>query len=385
MIGAGEFCALLRSHSITVVAGVPCSGLAGPIAQLSRQGEYLPAANEGAALAIAAGAAAAGRRAGVIAQNSGLGNLINPLTSLVMPYGIGVVVFVSMRGWPDPAADEPQHAVMGQCSSAMLRMLGVAIWELRAESTAGQLEAALAGAAGELSSGRPAFILIARGAVAADGAEPQQPVQPRSGARERLGVIRSIRPLLRGIPVVATTGYTARDLFASGDADHHFYMQGSMGHAAAVALGLACRRQAAGSGPVVILDGDGALLMHLGTLSTIGAARPVPLVHLVFDNRCYESTGGQPTTSGTADFAAIALACGYQTACEVTGDAELTTLLSARLGDGGPHLIVVPTRPAAGPAPPRATSALPLPAIFRRFAAVASAGSSPAEGHPDDS
>jgi phosphonopyruvate decarboxylase len=300
-----------------------------------------------------------------------------------MPYEIGVVVIMSMRGWPDPAADEPQHAVMGRCTSAMLKVLGVATWELPLDSTAGHLEAALAGAVDELSRGRPAFILLARGVVAADDAASQQPAQRYPGAGERLGVIRLIRPLLQGIPVVATTGYTARDLFASGDDDHHFYMQGSMGHAAAVAFGLARHRQAAGSGPVVILDGDGALLMHLGTLSTIGASRPVPLVHLVFDNGCYESTGGQPTTSATADFTAVALACGYQTACVVTGDAQLTTVLGARLAADGPHLIVVPTRPATGLAPPRATSALPPPAIFRRFAAAATgAGRAPTGGHP---
>lgn len=377
MISTAEFCAALDGAGIGLVAGVPCSGMSGPIAWLTARGRYVAAANEGAALAMAAGAAATGGRAAVISQNSGFGNLVNPLTSLVMPYRAGVVVFLSMRGWPDPAADEPQHEVMGRCTAPLLAALGIASWELRAASDAGQLAAALRGAAAETDAGRPAFLLIARGVVGAGeaagpGDAAQCPAAGTAGLLDRAEVIAAMLPVLAGVPVVATTGYTSRDLFAAGDAPGHFYMQGSMGHAAAFALGLVRRPGAAPDSRVVVLDGDGALLMHLGTASTIGAQAPPGLVHVVFDNGCYESTGGQPSTSGSADFAAIALACGYRSACTLSSAGQAAELLAARLSSAGPHLIVVPAARATGPAPPRATSALAPEGIYQRFGKAAS-------------
>ncbi len=350
------------------MAGVPCSGLAGPVALLTSHGRYVAAANEGAALAMAAGAAAAGRRSAVMSQNSGLGNLINPLTSLAMPYGIPVLCLISMRGWPDPAADEPQHSVMGPASAGLIAVLGLAAWTLGRDASPQDFHEALDGAAGELDRGRPAFLLMGKGFVGPAGHLPAPPAPPVPSAAPmaRPDVLKAISPLLAGLPVVATTGYTARELFAIADADEVFYMQGSMGHAPAFALGLALRRP----GPVVVLDGDGALLMHLGTTSTIGAAAPVDVVHVVFDNGCYESTGAQLTTSSSTALEQVALACGYRTACRAADVGDVVAAMTAALGARGPHMVVVPTGVAPGPAPLRATSELPANQIFRRFAAA---------------
>ncbi|MFI6984679.1 phosphonopyruvate decarboxylase [Embleya sp. NPDC050154] len=370
VIGSDDFCAALADFGVELVTGVPCSYFSAPIARFTREGRYVPAANEGAALAIAAGAAVAGTRVAVVAQNSGLGNLINPLTSLLMTYDIPALVFTSLRGWPDPAGDEPQHAVMGAATHEVLDAIGVAHRTLRRGTDAVGLRALLAEAGKELEAGNCVFVLVEKGAVevpegaAADGSA-EGPTLTRARA------LRAITAHTRGIAVVATTGYTSRELFAAGDAPTHFYMQGSMGHASAFALGLALRPPGT---EVVLLDGDGAALMHLGTMSTIGAAAPPGLIHVVLDNGVYESTGAQATTSAGTDFAAIARATGYASAVVCADGARIDAAMAAARAAPGPHLLVVPIGRMAGPAPRRATSSIGARDIHHRLTAALGAG-----------
>jgi phosphonopyruvate decarboxylase len=351
--------------------GVPCSHLGGPIAELSEQGRYVPAANEGAALALAAGAAAAGIRAAVFAQNSGFGNLVNPLTSLVMPYRLPVLVFMSLRGWPDPDGDEPQHRVMGATVHSLLDTLGVRHWTL---DGAGDLEEALDAALGELTEERAAFVLVAKGAIgASDAAETRDAGRNGNAFPKRSEVISSVVERLPDALVVSTTGYVSRELFAVADSERVFYMQGSMGHASAFGLGAALA--VGGRRRVVVLDGDGAALMHLGTMSTIGATLPSNLVHVILDNGSYESTGGQSTTSPTTSFAGIGHAAGYRTAVACESVAEMADAVDEAARAAGPHLIVVATAQGEGAAPPRATSVISAPEIHSRFVTAAAAGS----------
>jgi len=361
LIGADEFAAEVVSRGFGVVAGVPCSYLAGPIKHLTDRGRYIPAANEGAALAIACGAAAGGTRAAVIAQNSGFGNLVNPLTSLQATYRIPLLVFMTLRGWPDPAGDEPQHAVMGGITHRMIDLIGIRHWTL--QPSPGSLRDALDGATTELVARRCAFILVPKATVAGPGPG----AAGRSGAGlTRTQAVDAVLSGVRGLPIVSTTGYTSRTLFARSDRPEHFYMQGSMGHAAAFALGLATQRR----GNVVVLDGDGAALMHLGTMSTVGAAAPANLVHVILDNGAYESTGLQPTTSATTDFRLIAQAAGYASAAACDRAEEVATALTTALTTAGPHLIVVRVRATADAAPPRATSHITAPDIYQRFSST---------------
>lgn len=366
MISAAEFCAELDRRGFTVASGVPCSYFGGPIALLGgRPGRYLPAANEGAALAIAAGAALAGGRPYLMLQNSGLGNLVNPLTSLTMTYRIPVLAFVSLRGWPDPAHDEPQHEVMGTSTHALLDTLGVQHGTLRADAGLSGFRALLDPAQTELAAGRPAFILVEKGAV---GSVEAPPVPDRESLIAA-DVVRTVAHAAGadGL-IVASTGYTARELFAVADRPGNFYMQGSMGHAMAIGLGLA---HSDPDRPVIVIDGDGSALMHLGTMSVIGNQAPPNLIHLVLDNGMHESTGGQPSTSGTTDFAAVATAVGYHTAvtCHTASDLEL--FLRKALHSRGPHLAGIRTRRRSGQAPPRATSSAAPHVLAARFANAA--------------
>ncbi|AUY53129.1 phosphonopyruvate decarboxylase [Streptomyces sp. CB01881] len=360
MISNDNFCDTLQEHGVTFVAGVPCSYFSGPIERLTREGKYLPAANEGAALAAAAGASVAGRRSAVIAQNSGLGNLINPLTSLVQTYGIPVLVFMSLRGWPDPSEDEPQHAVMGTATHKLLDAVGVPHITVPADAT--ELGSALDRAEEHLAARRSVFVLAQKGAIESHRPEAHPVVTGVS----RVEVLRAIEPLLGDAAVVSTTGYTSRELFGVTGSKNHFYMQGSMGHAAAFALGVALQSTAR---PVVVLDGDGAAIMHLGTLSSVGACAPAGLVHLVFDNGTYESTGGQATTSHSTDFAGVARSVGYVSAQECRSVDEVTAALAKALRSSGPHLIVAKVAGGGTSTFSRATAAMTTDEIRDGFAA----------------
>ncbi|EST29385.1 hypothetical protein N566_22120 [Streptomycetaceae bacterium MP113-05] len=363
MITAQEFCEGLEERGFTASSGVPCSHFGGPIALLSQhQKQYVPAANEGAALAVAAGFSMAGRASYVMLQNSGLGNLINPLTSLVMTYRVPVLTFVSLRGWPDPASDEPQHAVMGPLCHPLLEELGLPHWTLRADDGVERMHAVLDAALTEAGAGRPPFVLVERGAV---GKAPDFVGEPGAGqGMDSAEAVRIIKKRAKGAALIATTGYTSRELFAEGDGPENFYMQGSMGHASALALGVALAKP---ERTVVVLDGDGAALMHLGTMSVIGDQAPANLVHVVLDNGIHESTGGQRTTSGSISFPAVAKAAGYRQAQQCATPDDLDDFLRTALESAGPHLCVVRTRPRSGAVPPRATSAMSAAEIKERF------------------
>ncbi|WP_440106764.1 phosphonopyruvate decarboxylase [Streptosporangium sp. H16] len=382
MISAELFCDALEQRGFSVASGVPCSFFGGPIALLSqRPGRYVPAANEGGALAVAAGVALAGGRSYVMLQNSGLGNLINPLTSLVMTYRIPLLSFVSLRGWPDPTQDEPQHAVMGPTTRPYLELLDLPNWTLRSGDDPKRFQEILDAALRAFQTGQAPFVLVEKGAVAkATAAEPvcRQP----NGPTHRLDsteVVQVIAKLVGDTPIIATTGYTGRELFGVEDRPANFYMQGSMGHASSVALGVALARP---ERKVVVLDGDGAALMHLGALSTIGFQSPPNLVHIVLDNGVHESTGGQPTTSATTRLEGVALASGYRSCRRYHTLAEVGEGVATALASPGPHMCVIPTRPRSGPIPPRATNAHPPESMRARF--TAAVGATPSTSAPNE-
>ncbi|MBA0050873.1 phosphonopyruvate decarboxylase [Streptomyces sp. AJS327] len=361
MISAQDFCDLLTDRGFTFASGVPCSHFGGPIALLSDQpGRYVPAPNEGSALAVAAGAALGGHRAYVMLQNSGLGNLVNPLTSLVMTYQLPVLTFTSLRGWPDPTTDEPQHEVMGPATPGLLDSLGAPRHLLSAHDGVAEFATVLERAERDLAAQRAPFVLVERGAIgkATAASAPHEVGLPASEA------IRIVTDSAPDAAVVATTGFTGRDTHAVADAPGTFYMQGSMGHAASIGLGVALTRP---ERTVVVLDGDGALLMHLGALSMIGGAAPANLVHVVLDNRVHESTGGQATTSATTSFPDLALAAGYASGAVCADEEAVRAAMGRAQAAPGPHLVSVRTLPRTGTIPPRATNALSTPEIRDRF------------------
>jgi phosphonopyruvate decarboxylase len=320
MIGSESFLGAARERGFRLYTGVPCSYLKPFINYVIDSDElrYVGAANEGDAVAIAAGAELGGRRGVVMFQNSGLGNAVNPLTSLAHTARIPMLLIPTLRGEVGGAPDEPQHELMGRITTELLELMEIP-WEPFPEREV-EIEGAIARAAAHMDTvGRPYALVMKKGTV-----EPRElRSRPEVRLRGELPVATSIpepaatrREMLQSVVAtleesdvaIATTGYTGRDLYALADRENHFYMVGSMGCASSLGLGLALTRP---DRRVVVLDGDGAALMRLGAMATIGYERPPNLVHVLLDNRAHESTGGQSTVSHSIDFAAIAAASGY--------------------------------------------------------------------------
>jgi len=359
MIAAQEFIGAAAAQGYTLYAGVPCSYLTPFINQVRNDGtlRYVGAVNEGDAVAIAAGAALGGRGAIAMFQNSGLGNAVNPLTSLTWTFRLPVLLIVTWRGQPDGAPDEPQHELMGAITPRLLELMEIPWRPFPAHAS--EIAPALAAAAAHLQrESRPFAFIMSRGAVSDTALEPRPlphlpravagatAITPQATRRQMLAAIQ--RGLQPEDLVVATTGYTGRELYALEDRPNQWYLVGSMGCAAGFGLGLALaqpRRR------VLVLDGDGALLMRLGVLATLGAERPPNLLHVLLDNGMHESTGGQATVAHNVDFGTLATAAGYPTAALVSDPAQLTALVAGRTA--GLHFVHVPIRPGVPEALPR--------------------------------
>ena len=354
MIQADRFLDAAAAAGYDFYTGVPCSFLTPVINRvISRQDlTYVAAASEGEATAIAAGAWLAGRKTVVICQNSGLGNAINPLTSLNHPFKIPTLMIVTWRGQPG-LKDEPQHELMGRITDVLLTDIGVPSEPFPDKDAA--VAPALARAFAHMDgSDLPYAFIMAKGSVADEGLEETPPLAAPSdtlrdfaagGARptryDTLARLLEATPDSAGI--VATTGKSGRELFTIADRDQHIYQVGSMGGASAMALGVALNV----TRPIVVIDGDGAALMKMGNMATIGAQAPKNLVHVLVDNGVHDSTGGQATVSGGVDFARIALACGYASAASADDLDGFGQALDAAYGSDGPHMVHIRIQPGS--------------------------------------
>ncbi|MFF5970027.1 phosphonopyruvate decarboxylase [Streptomyces sp. NPDC012769] len=333
--------------------GVPCSFL-GPVISCLEQEHpesYLLAHNEGEAVALAAGARLAGRRPVVILQNSGLGNTVNPLTSLTHTLRVPVLLLVTWRGRPGHP-DEPQHELMGRITPRLLDEMEVRHEPLPADPA--ELRARLAVAAEHMDrTGLPFAFVVPQRAIAPYAALGEgRTARHAAGDAGLLSRAEAIGEVMRVLDdralVVATTGKTARELERDWDRPGNLYVVGSMGCASSVALGVALHTSP--DRPVVVLDGDGSALMRLEAIAGIGHHSPARLVHVVLDNAAYESTGGQPTSSPGVDFARIALACGYRGAEDVDDGPGLRGAVAAALASAdGPRLIRMRIAPGSDP------------------------------------
>lgn len=369
MIEAASFVEAARARGFRRYAGVPCSFLTPFINYVIQDAslDYVSAANEGDAVAISAGVALGaveGERAVTMMQNSGLGNAVSPLTSLTWTFGLPQLLIITWRGEPG-VADEPQHALMGPITPTMLDTMDVA-WELFPTDPA-EIDAVLARACEHMDrTQRPYALLMKKGSVApfalsGSGAPtPRQTRAPATLTREMAPVsdrptrtdvltrVMAHTPLGKTV-VLATTGFTGRELYALEDRDNQLYMVGSMGCVATLGLGLALARPDL---RVVAIDGDGAALMRMGLFATLGAYGPSNLLHLLLDNGAHDSTGGQATVSAGVSFAQIAAACGYPSAIE-GDDVSIIDRLFAETGDAtgqatdGPRFARVMTRPGS--------------------------------------
>ncbi len=372
MIQAESFLAAGLARGFDFYTGVPCSFLTPILNRIigAPSVRYVGAASEGEAVGIAAGAWLAGRSTVVMCQNSGLGNAINPLTSLNWPFRVPCLLIVTLRGEPG-LGDEPQHELMGRITEQLLRDIGVtsAAFPEREEAVAPALDEAVAAMD---RTGLPYALIQRKGAVAEEPREaapgPPGPLGDHrdlneGGARPtRFAVLRKIRELAPAqTAVIATTGKCGRELFTLGDRAQHLYQVGSMGCAGAMGLGVALNV----SRPVIVLDGDGAALMKLGAFATIGAQGPENLIHVLLDNGVHDSTGGQATVSANVDFSRVAIACGYRRAFLCDSLAGLAVAVSEAVAGAGPAMIHV--RIAPGSIEKLGRPTISPPEVARRF------------------
>lgn len=362
MLDTEWFGNVLAEQGFAFYSGVPCS-LLKPLINygMSRQ-HYLAAVNEGDAIAHCAGAWIGGSKAVVMMQNSGLGNAVSPLTSLNFPFRIPVLGFVSLRGEPG-VADEPQHELMGQITGELLSTMRIRWDFLSAEREQCLEQIRTANAC--IEAGESYFFVVRKGAFApfeldakALPTGARQRVEKTLGGElhKRMEVLAQLREAVDHRTVLlATTGVSGRELYQLGHQANQFYMVGSMGCISALALGLA---QVRPDLKVIAIDGDGALLMRMGNLATLGSYAAPNLMHLLLDNGVHESTGNQQTVSGHIDFASIAAACGYASVLTTDDPVELARYCSAwrtqpsssfihlKIDHGHPHDLV---RPAETP------------------------------------
>ncbi|WP_428491250.1 phosphonopyruvate decarboxylase [Rhodopila sp.] len=354
MIDAATFLRATQRIGIGFYTGVPCSFLTPLINRTASDRTlcYVGAASEGEAVAIAAGAWLAGRETAVMCQNSGLGNAVNPLTSLNRPFRIPTLLIVTWRGQPG-LNDEPQHELMGRITQSLLDVIEIPHQRFPDEPHA--LDPLLHDARATMSRTGLPFALVLENGVLRDEPLDQPPrILPKPGEHidlrhhaekgSRLATLEAVLAAIPDqVPIIVTTGKTGRELFTLADREQHLYQVGSMGCASPMALGVAIttgRR-------TVVLDGDGAALMKLGSLATIGACQPPGLLHVILDNGVHDSTGGQATASASVDFATIALACGYRQAFSCDNTAGFTQAFKQALSTQGPVLLHVRILPGS--------------------------------------
>lgn len=273
---------------------------------------HVIAANEGNCTALAAGYhLATGKIPVVYLQNSGEGNIINPVASLLndQVYAIPVVFIVGWRGEPG-IHDEPQHICQGRITLKLLEDMDIETFIVDKKTTEEELENAMSAFRDLLARGRSVAFVVRKGAISYGGK-----TEYKNGCRmSREEIIRHIVAVSEEDPVISTTGKASRELFEIREANgqehkYDFLTVGSMGHSSSIALGIAMQKPGT---KIWCIDGDGAVLMHMGAMAVIGASGCRNMVHVVINNGSHETVGGMPTVAGNIDLVKIAAACGYE-------------------------------------------------------------------------
>lgn len=329
-----DVCNLVNILNSNFYAGVPDSQLRALCdCLIERWGidpkHHVIAANEGNAVGLAAGYHLATGKTGVVyLQNSGIGNIINPIASLMngKVYGIPCIFIVGWRGEPG-VHDEPQHVFQGEVTLKLLEDMDIRTFVVSKETTEEEVSTAMDSFRPMLAAGKQAAFVIRKGALTHDRKVNYQ----NGNTLSREEVIRHIVAVSGEDPIVSTTGKASRELFEIREANgqghgYDFLTVGSMGHSSSIALGVATQKP---EKKVWIIDGDGAALMHMGAMAVLGASAPENVVHIVINNGSHETVGGMPTVARKIDLTAIAKACGYPKAVSVDTFSALDEALFA--------------------------------------------------------
>lgn len=272
---------------------------------------HIIAANEGNCVALAAGYhLATGKVPVVYMQNSGEGNIINPVASLLNEevYGIPMIFVIGWRGEPG-VKDEPQHIYQGKITIQLLKDMGIESYVVGRETTKEDIAVAMKNFQKILSRGKNVAFVIRKGSLEYENRQ----IFKNDYSMIREEIIRHVVNISAEDPVISTTGKASRELFEIRDErgqshKYDFLTVGSMGHSSSIALGVALNKP---DKTIWCIDGDGAVLMHMGAMAVIGANAPNNFIHIVINNGAHETVGGMPTVAEQVNISEIAKACGY--------------------------------------------------------------------------
>ena len=273
---------------------------------------HIIAANEGNCAAIAAGYyLATGKVPVVYLQNSGEGNILNPVTSLLHQkvYAIPELFIIGWRGEPG-IPDEPQHIFQGEITRTLLDELEIASFVVTSETSGEEMTMIMKDFQGLFAQGRSAAFIVKKNAVTYGG----KIIYKNSYKLKREEIIQKIVEAAEEDIIISTTGKASRELFEirtrnGQEHNHDFLTVGSMGHTSSIALGVAIQKP---HKRIWCIDGDGAALMHMGAMAVLGAHKPENMIHIIINNESHETVGGMPTVAGSIGFVGIAKACGYE-------------------------------------------------------------------------
>ncbi len=351
-IKPSEFFNILIDNGVDFFTGVPDSLLKDICLYIDNNvsnNEHIIAANEGSAIALAAGYYL-GKKSSlplVYMQNSGFGNAINPLLSLCDPevYSIPMLVMIGWRGFPG-AKDEPQHKKQGKVQLDLMKSM-----DFKYEILSNEIEEYnnkilnLINYAKE--NNRPAFLLIKKGTFGKVLGKNNKLYQEEMTRQDALEIILDI--VGSNSPIISTTGKTSREIFEirkknNQPHDQDFLTVGSMGHCSSIALGISVAQP---NTKVICIDGDGSMLMHLGSLTSIASLNPKNLLHILMNNKVHESVGGQETAAKNIDLLSIVSSLGTINTSKAINRIELKDELTALINVDGPSFLEVVIKPGS--------------------------------------
>lgn len=346
MINVKEFEEFLQEIGVGFYTGVPDSQLKAFCDYLENKysigKNHIIAANEGNAVALATGYhLSTGKYGLVYMQNSGLGNAVNPITSLTHPevYNVPVVYVVGWRGQPG-VHDEPQHIKQGAATCDLLDLLDITFQVLTKDTTMEEIREYFEDNFKEkLENGESISYVVSKGAF-----ESFKTEKSNDYTLSREDAIKTIVDnLTLEDMIISTTGKASRELFEYREEkkqghSNDFLTVGSMGHSSSIALSIALNHE---DRRVFCFDGDGAFLMHMGSMALVGANKPVNYYHVLFNNEAHETVGGLPTVMGLIDIENIAISCGYNEVFHADSKESLQKVMQDYLSSDGPVLLIV--------------------------------------------
>lgn len=352
MLSPKTFIDYLQAHNLDFYTGVPDSllkNLCAYITDTLPHHRHIIAANEGAAVGLAAGHYIATRHIPTVyMQNSGIGNAVNPLMSLTDEdvYNIPVLLLIGWRGEPG-VHDEPQHKKQGKVTIPLLDAMQIrnAVLSTDEAEALKQVEEAIA----YMKETQRAFAFVVHKGTFDDYKLQNVIIRSELHLQREEAIRHIVEHIEPQAAIVSTTGMISRELFEIREARHEqhqrdFLTVGSMGHASQIALGIALEQP---QRPIYCLDGDGATIMHMGSLSIVGQMQPANYTHIVLNNGAHDSVGGQPTMGLDIDLPAIATAANYKSTFTASSVEELDAILQSVVNAPKPALIEVKVKKGA--------------------------------------